>query len=146
MQLMLGQDAAVTAWAAQMIDGLTQPTHAFGLIDGDGRLRGCLILNEITSHTADFIVYSEAPIAANIPRPFFRIVFEALGYGRLQTLCERNNARSRKDNPRWGFKWDGTARDFFGPGRDALRFVMLKTDCRYLKASERHTDGHVQQA
>ena len=147
MQILFGHDQAVTAWAAQKIDGLSQPTHAFGLIDGAGVLRGCLILNEITANTADLVVYSEAPITANVVRPFFRIVFDVLHYGRLQTIAERSNAKSRKDTPRWGFKWDGTARDFFGHGRDALRFVMLRADCRFLKPKPTESnDGHVLEA
>ena len=149
MKLVLGQDRPVTQWAARVIDGMSQPTHAFGLVDDKGKMRGCIMLCEITRHTADLIVYSEAPITPNVVRQFFYLVFEVLRYGRLQTMCERSNWKSKKDTPRWGFKFDGVARDFFGPNRDVIRFVMRRGDCRWLaKPSARKTqeNGHLLQA
>jgi RimJ/RimL family protein N-acetyltransferase len=151
MKLVLGQDRPVTQWAARVIDidVLGQPTHAFGLVDGRGKLRGCILLREITRHTADMHVYSEATITPNVVRQVFYLIFEVLRYGRLQTMCERSNWKSKKDTPRWGFKFDGVARDFFGPNKDSIRFVMRRSDCRWLaKPSARKTqeNGHLQVA
>ncbi len=143
MQILVGHAAAVTKWAAQKIDGLYQPTHAFGLLDKSGALRGCFLLNEITRSTADVILYSEETPGAGIARQVFKIPFVLLGYERLQAIIQRSNTVSRKQTPRWGFKYDGTARHFFANGEDAIRFVMLKEECPWLRT--RKTHGTAQQ-
>ena len=131
MQLLAGYTDTIKRWAAQRIDGLSEPTHVFGLVDEIGALRGCLLLNEITANTAEFIVYSEAGLGPGAARQVFATAFDR--YGRLQVTVERKNTHSLKQTPKWGFKYDGTARNFFGPGADAVRFVMMKQDCRWLR-------------
>ena len=139
MQLLYGHDSAITRWAAQRIDGLSMPTHVVGLIDGDGVLRGCFLLNEITRNTAEFIILCQGRLGVEVVRPIFRYAFHH--YGRLQATVQRSNAVCRKQTPRWGFKYDGTAHDFFAPGEDAIRFVMRRDDCKWIKPH-----GHVLQA
>ena len=143
MQLLFGHDASVTQWAAQKIDGLTQPTFAFGVIDKEGALRGCFILQEITPNTAEFIVYAEAPCTPNVFFTFFDVAFNRIGYGRLQTTAQKSNAKAKKENPRWGFKFEGTAKDFFGQGQDALRYGMLKANCKWLRKAKGKANGTV---
>ncbi len=130
MQFLFGHDGAVTRWTAQKIDGLRQPKHVIGLIDDDGALRGSLLLNEITRNTAELIAFCEIQVGVSVIRPFFRYAFHH--YGRLQVTVQRSNFVTRKTTPRWGFKYDGTARDFFAPGEDAIRFVMLRSDCKWI--------------
>ena len=131
MQLLTGFADTVKRWATTKIDGLSEPAHVFGLIDEAGALRGCLLLNEITANTAEFILYAEGRVGPGAMRQVFATSFDR--YGRLQATVQRSNALCLKQAPKWGFKYDGMARDFFAPGADAIRFVMLRRDCRWLK-------------
>jgi RimJ/RimL family protein N-acetyltransferase len=142
MQVVFGHDAVVTQWAAPKFDNLTQPTHAFGIIDAQGTLRGCIILQEITANTAELIVYAETHLTPNVIRAIFEVPFNRLGYGRLQTTVAKDNAKAKRENPRWGFKFEGTSKDFFGERKDALRFAMLRSDCKWLKRSAMRDKTH----
>ena len=55
------------------------------------------------------------------------------------SLCWRVTIRTEKSNkivkrhaPRLGFKFDGTRRDYYGPGADALEYYMTAETCRWV--------------
>lgn len=144
MRLLFGQEEIVWRWARNKYGFDVRPTHIFGLIDSSsGVLKGCFTLNAITSNTAEFGIFTDHSIGG-CGRALFRIAFDRLGYGRLEVMIDKANLTSRKQTPRWGFKFDGTAKDYLGPGRDVLRFVMLRKDCRWLKGAAHH--GTIQEA
>ena len=143
MHLVFGHDAVVWQWAEARAGQVLQPHLAVGIVDTQGTLRGCFLLHEVTPYTAELSVYAEATLTPNVIRAIFAVPFVSLGYGRLQTTVAKDNTRAKKENPRWGFKFEGTARDFFGEKQDGLRYAMLKRDCRFLRKIKDEVHGTV---
>jgi RimJ/RimL family protein N-acetyltransferase len=137
MHLVFGHDATVWQWAEARAGQVLQPHLAVGIVDRQGTLRGCFLLHEVTPHTAELSVYAEATLTPNVIRAIFSVPFNHLGYGRLQTTVAKDNSKAKKENPRWGFKFEGTARDFFGEKQDGLRYAMLKRDCKFIRSGKR---------
>jgi RimJ/RimL family protein N-acetyltransferase len=73
-------------------------------------------------------------------RQFFRWVFEAQGVYRLVIRTNKRNREVKKAAPKFGFKFEGVERDYYGCGDDALRFYMTPPACRWLQ----HEDDHGQ--
>lgn len=132
MDLLFGHDATVMAWARRINPTFHDPKYAIGILQ-DGTLRGAVMIVEQTIYTADLGIVSEVPPGPGIARKMFRLLFNDLDYTRVEITIERTDKKSRKAAPRWGFKFDGTAHDYWGPGVHALRFVMLREHCPFLK-------------
>jgi len=135
MNLVFGHDATVWQWAGKnftdYFDPTTvMPTWALGVIDQAGVLRGALIGIEENAATVEFTVYSEGAITLPIAKQFFGVVFER--YWRLQVRTTKDNKSIKRNAPKWGFTFEGSAKDYWGPGKSALLYRMLKSDCRFL--------------
>lgn len=136
MQLVFGHDATVWQWAGQKFsdyfDATTcQPTWALGIINSEGVLQGALIGDERSPTTVEFTVYSQGAITLPIARQFFVLVFDR--YWRLQVRTSKDNKSVKRNAPKWGFTFEGTAKDYWGPGRSALLYRMLKPDCKWIR-------------
>ena len=136
MHLLVGHDDTVMAWARRKNPTFLTPKYAFGILR-DGTLCGAIMVIEETNHTADLGIVSDVPPGPGIARRVFRLLFDEMNYGRVEVTIRRSDTKSRKAAPKWGFKYDGTATDYWGPGVHAVRFAMLKEDCPFL----RKTDG-----
>lgn len=132
MDLLFGHDDAVMDWVRRKDPTFHTPRYAIGILQS-GVLRGAVMVVEQTNHTADLGIVSEVPPGPGIARRVFRLLFESLDYARVEITISRTDTRSRKAAPKWGFKYDGTAYDYWGAGSHAVRFVMLKDDCPYLR-------------
>lgn len=140
MQLLIGHDQTVMVWARRRNPSFPTPRFAWGILE-KGVLRGAIMIMHETEHTADLGVVSEVPPGPGIARQLFRLMFDEqyLNYARVEITIRRSDLKSRKSAPKWGFKFDGTANDYWGPGVHALRFVMLKKDCPFLRKSDGKT-------
>jgi hypothetical protein len=133
MQLLFGHDATVAKWAGERLGAPYPNATAIGVIDDKGVLRGAILLEAWNAHTLELSLYSEGSIKPSIAKAFFEYVFVACSASRLQVHTERSNKVMRRIIPRAGFRWDGVAKNFYGPGRDALRFYMTPAMCRWIK-------------
>lgn len=133
MPLLFGHDRDVTAWAEKKLEGrMVFPHAAVGLLDKRGVLRGAWLLAFHNRHTAELTLYSEEVLTNGMVGGCFRFTF-GLGITRLQIRTERRNKAVKRAAPKWGFRFEGVSRDFYGPGHDSLNFFMSPAMCRWIK-------------
>lgn len=129
-QLLFGHDAEVLDWYDTKRFRDASYDYAIGIIDRDMVLRGALLVKATNANTAALTIYNEGASLAAVARPFFRTFFEH--FHRLEIKTERTNKAIKKAAPKLGFKFEGVARDFYGPGNDALCFFMTSDNCRWI--------------
>ena len=134
MPLLFGHDREVAAWAENKLEGrLVFPHAAVGMLDRRGVLRGAFLLSFHNPHTAELTLYSEQVMTNGMWRGFFRYTFEGLGIHRLQIRTHRKHRAIKRAAPKYGFRFEGVSRDFYGPGEDSLNFYMTPAMCRWIR-------------
>jgi len=134
MPLLINHDEDVAAWAENKLEGrLVFPHAAIGMLDRRGVLRGAWLLSFYNRHTAELTLYSEGVISNEMVRGCFAITFQHLGVQRLQARTTRQNKIVKRAAPKYGFKFEGVARDFYGPGEDSLNYYMTPAMCRWIE-------------
>lgn len=108
------------------------PQAVVGITDPQGVLRGAILLWQENAFCWEFGLYSEGVIAPRLVREFFCVVFGPLGASRLQIRTPRDHLRLKKLIPKFGFRFECVARDFYGSGSDALQFSMQPATCRWI--------------
>ncbi len=101
-----------------------------GIIDDDGVLRGALLLTAYNAFTAELEVFGR--VSNDVAKQFFGWVFSR-GVSRLEIRAGRDNKGTKRAAPKFGFKFDGVRKDFYGPGSDALCWYMTPALCRWIK-------------
>jgi len=140
MPLLFGHDREVAAWAENKLEGrLIFPHAAVGMLDRRGVLRGAFLLSFHNPHTAELTLYSEEVMTNDMVRGFFRWTFVGLGIHRLQIRTHRKHKAIKRAAPRFGFKFEGVQKHFYGPDQDALCYFMTPDICRWIKS-----DAHVE--
>lgn len=134
MPLLFGHDAEVAAWVEGKMQGrFVFPHIAIGMLDPQGVLRGAFVLCVHNIRTAELTLYSEGVVTNGMWKQFFRFVFRDLELARLQIRTDRRNKTVKKAAPKFGFRFEGVARDFWGPGEDALLYYMSPAMCRWIR-------------
>jgi hypothetical protein len=132
--LLFGHDRDVAAWAEKKLEGrLVFPHAAVGMLDKRGVLRGAWLLAFHNAHTAELTLYSEGVVTNGMIGDCFRFTFETLGVRRLQVRTHRSNRAVKRAAPKYGFKFEGVSREFYGPGEDSLNFYLTPAMCRWIK-------------
>lgn len=130
MHLVTGHDRAVAAWIETTFgDVMAKPGFAWGVVDGQGEIKGAFVVTLEHNSTAELHVYGT--ISNDTVRAMFRNVF-ASGIYRLSIKTRRDNKTVRKAAPKYGFQFEGIQRHFYGKGVDALCFYMTPEQCRWL--------------
>lgn len=134
--MLFGHDADVVQWAEQKWGTSVGrvPDLAIGLLDPAGVLRGALMLTTENAATATLSVYSEGMITHGVAKSFFGLCFDEWGITRLQMRTQKSNKAIKRAAPKMGFTFEGVAKGYYGPGRDALVFYMTPQSCRWIKA------------
>jgi len=147
MPLLFGHDREVAAWAENKLEGrLVFPHAAIGMLDKRGVLRGAFLLSFHNPHTAELTLYSEEVMTNGMWRGFFRYTFEGLGIHRLQIRTHRKHRAIKRAAPKYGFRFEGVSRDFYGPGEDSLNFYMTPAMCRWIREDHGLTVQNTQTA
>lgn len=131
MNLVYGHDATVIAWIAKR-HGLMPlgPSTTIGVIDSDGVLRGAFVTTWKNDTTAELHLFGRT--SNDTWKDYFRWVFDRCH--RLEIHTAKTNVHIKRAAPKFGFKFEGVAKEFYGPGRDALRFYMTARQCRWLRS------------
>lgn len=106
------------------------PRVVMGLIDNDGALRGCFVVTWKNGTTAELHLYGKT--SNDVFKVLFRLVFLEWGIWRLEVRTDKRNRAIRKAAPKFGFKFQGTEREYYGPGRDAYAYAMTPNECRWI--------------
>ncbi len=120
--------------------------YAYAIVDTAGHAVGYFTLMRIVPAMrvieVGHVLYSPAlqrtPLGTEAQYLLARYVFETLGYRRYEWKCNSFNAPSRRAALRYGFKYEGTFRNFViakGRNRDDAWFAMLDSEWPARKAS-----------
>lgn len=132
MMLVAGQERAVLEWLSRKYNVAPRlPCVALGIIDRGGVLRGAFVVTFSNETTAELHVYGKT--SNDTFKQMFRAVFDRLGVYRLEARVSKRNRVTKRAAPKFGFKFEGSARDFYGPGEDALLFSMRPHECRWMR-------------
>jgi len=136
--------ATFAEWVAARVK-LDDP-YSYAIVEPSGRAVGIATLMEIrpTMRVCEVghIVYSPAlqrsPLGTEAQYLLARYVFETLGYRRYEWKCNDLNAPSRRAALRYGFVFEGIARQHMiakGRNRDTAWFSMLDSEWPARKAA-----------
>jgi len=120
--------------------------YAYAIVDASGRAVGYFTLLRIVPEMrvieVGHVLYSPAlqrtPLGTEAQYLLARYVFETLGYRRYEWKCNSFNAPSWRAALRYGFKYEGTFRNYIiakGRNRDDAWFSMLDSEWPARKAS-----------
>ena len=135
MKLVIGYDDAVLEWLAKAHGVYAHRTPRVVLgIAREYQLAGAFVVTWHCDRTAELGVYGH--VSHGTVKHMFRLVFGELGVYRLEARTSRRNRMFRKAAPKFGFRYEGTAKSYYGPNDDALCFALLASECRWLKRHE----------
>lgn len=135
MILVAGQDQAVLGWLHRKYQVQAKfPCVTLGTIDSRGTLRGAFVITLSNETTAELHVFGKT--SNDTFKAMFRTVFGRIGVYRLEVRVSKRNKITKRAAPKFGFKFEGSAKDFYGPGEDALLFSMRPHECRWLRTPD----------
>lgn len=108
-----------------------RPRALLGIADTEGQLRGVFVITGRSDTTAELHVYGT--VTPDTVKGMFQFVFRQLGLWRLEVRTSKRNKAVKRAAPKYGFKFEGVARDYYGPGDDALCFGLTAPNCRWIK-------------
>lgn len=138
MTLIYGCSKDVRSWVSNQIfghpDNWDDKVEAIGVVK-DGQLIAGVVYSDY--HPNLSIEMSVASIdktwaTRHNLRAFFSYPFIQLGLKRVQTLCSALEGDTIVFNKRLGFQQEGSHREAWPLGGDAVSFGMLKHECRWL--------------
>lgn len=135
MRLVTGYDADIRRWLAQNYNAYAhqEPCVLLGIVNGN-TLVGAFVITWHCDTTAELGVYGT--VSPDTVKNMFRYVFGPCRIHRLEVRTPKKNKTVRRAAPKMGFQFEGSARDYYGPGSSALVFAMTSDQCRWLKRHE----------
>lgn len=132
MNLIDGHDAEICEWLAARfgMHVVRTPRNVLGVVDDQGFLHGAMVITWHHDTTAELSVFGT--VTPDTVKRMFQAVFVIWGAQRLEIRTSRKNKPIKRAAPKWGFKFEGVARNFYGRGEDALCYGMLPTECRWI--------------
>lgn len=131
MNLLFGHDRTVADWASKQTGAPVRNWHhAVGVIDRDGLLVGAATFHDMNGSNVEFCFYGPGSVSVSIMRGLVAFAFGALGASRVTARTPRGNKLIARHLPRWGFKFEGVMRRYYGNAKrlDALMFGLLRED------------------
>jgi RimJ/RimL family protein N-acetyltransferase len=108
------------------------PFKAIGFLTDDKRPLAAFVFNDFNHSNIEMTIVAEpGGITRQVIRYVANYAFNTSKCRRLTVRTKRRNKRILQLAPRYGFKYECIAKDFY-PDDDAVVFRMLKSDCRWL--------------
>lgn len=133
MRLITGHEPTILEWLERVYGVMVvqTPRLVLGVIDDEGVLRGCFVITWRTDTTAELHLYGRT--SNDTWKQLFRAVFGEFGVYRLEIRTAKRNRSIKRNAPKFGFRFEGPVRDYYGPGEDAWSYSMTPYQCRWLK-------------
>ena len=125
-----GHDEEIARWFQERTGEPFVPAHrAIGLVSSANVLEGAVLIQLVNRWTINAHMYSEAPSLAPYTRGVFRWLFD--NASRVTAICPKSSVM-RRHYPRLGFKYECTAKDYYGPSKHGLQYAMSAEQCRWI--------------
>lgn len=125
MRLVFGQDEDVSAFVAQGLGiNISPPFVAIGVVDRSDNPIGGIVFNQWNGANLEITIYGRGIIQRGIIAGTYWYAFEQCGASRLTAKTKRSNKLMRKLLPRLGYKYEGTMKNYYKSGDDALIFRL----------------------
>jgi RimJ/RimL family protein N-acetyltransferase len=141
--LLFGADRAVMQWVARRLDRVEwgDSYAAIGVVDSSrSQLIAGVVFHGFDGTNMMQSAAAETPSWCRpaVLRGLFYYPFITAGCRRLTCLIASSNARSLRLNEGIGFVREGVLREHAEDGGDSIVLGMLRRECRFLTAEERH--------
>lgn len=126
MKILVGEDAIVRAWVGQKTGDPQHEGETLGIIDHTGLIGG-FVFSNWTGAGIDLTLAGKACVSRLAWQAVGDFVFRHKGCVRLQVVTRKTNKRVCRMAPRFGFKFEGTLRRFYGD-EDGKVFSLLRNE------------------
>ena len=109
---------------------LSPPYVGFAVIDPDRNCRGAVVFNDYTGQNVELTVHGRGCWTPAVVRRLLGYVWGELGCHRMTARTHPGNTAARRALKAMGFKVEGTAREWFQDGSDAILYGCLARECR----------------
>ncbi len=129
-----GQSAAVAKWAGERLGcSFIEPFEAVGILNRFNQRVGAAIFNDFADRNIELTVYGLGAFQRGVCLWMANYCFIQNDCLRVTTRTEASNLYVRKLLEHHGWVKEGTLRDWYGSGDDAIIYGLLREDCRFLK-------------
>ena len=131
--ILIGHDQVVADWVAKAIKKQFCPPYtAIGTVDADGRLTGGAVFTNYTGDAVELSIAGGGVVNRAAWRAIAHYVFEQMGCSRLTIHTSAKNKRVRRMAPKFGFVFEGTARNLYG-SVNGLCYSLVRDDISSIK-------------
>lgn len=126
-----GRDQEVAEWTFNTFKVQKWPiVLAVGLLKDDNELIGSFMFQEYNGSNAELSYYGPGSLRPRVIREIARAALVLLKVNRLTVRTKRANKHITRPIIKFGFRYEGVQRMFYGPYRrdDAVVFGLLKED------------------
>lgn len=128
MMLLRNEPEIVSAFVAgQTGDQYCDVMRALGILSGEGRIVGGVLLTNYTGYGVEMTLAGKGCISRGAWQAIGDMAFGELSCQRISVTTRRSNKRVCKLVPRLKFKFEGVARRFYGK-EDGIVFSLLRDE------------------
>jgi RimJ/RimL family protein N-acetyltransferase len=133
-QLLLFADRGVGDFMSEkMGQDFLPPYSTIGIIGPDGQLCGGMLFNQYVEGDVELTIYAPGRLHRGAIRAGFAYVFLTLGCNRLSARTRASSLAVQVVLRKAGFQQEGTLREYYTDGEDAVLFGILKRNCKWLR-------------
>lgn len=143
--LLFGQDRLVAEWVSLKLfnvdNGFDHTARAVGIIKNNRVIAGIVYNNYVENILCEMSIASvdKSWCTRYNLKTLFGIPFTQYNLRRVQSMCSAKDEGVQDFLKRLGFIHEGTHRQAYQNGDDAMSFAMLKHDCKWINHGEKIT-------
>lgn len=132
--IVFGQSKTVAGWASSLLGKpFHPPFETIGVLDGRGTLSGAFVFTGFNGDGIEVSAAGRGIASREAWRAAVSYVFGQLKCSRMQMHTRRSNKRVTSILPRFGMKYEGIARRFYG-SEDGVLYSLTTDDLAGFKA------------
>ena len=132
--IVTGQSAAVARWAGERLGcRFVPPFEAVGILNRHGQRIGAAILNDHADRNIELTCYGPGAFSRGVCVWLAQYCFIQNDCLRVTTRTAASNLYVRRLLERYGWVKEGTLRDWYDSGDDAIHYGLLRDDCKFLR-------------
>ncbi len=126
--MLFGYDQSIAQWTWNEFGITPAPINAaIGLVRYN-KLIGAAIFQNFTGYNIELSYYGPNTFSASIARTLAKFTIERFNIDRLTMRTNRSNINILRMFHKFGFKFEGIQKRYYGPFGDAAIFVLFRED------------------